>query len=103
MMPKPVCVKCRCFYRPKQNGFAWIEGKPHGGAVRVERDENVRGLRCPDAWTPYKLWNSDLWACPDCGHEIVVGHGAGPIAEHYEDRFAAEVARHGAELQVNDC
>lgn len=102
-MPKPVCVACRCFYRPKTNGFAWIEGKPHGGDVLPEPSENVRGLRRPEVWTPYKLWNSDLWECPDCGHQVIVGHAPNPASEHYEPDFTAQVASYGAELQINDC
>ncbi len=94
-MPKPVCVACQCFFRPKQNGFGWIEGMPSDGAQRGKRE--------PEKWRPYKLWNSDMWECPDCGVQIIVGHGAGPVSEHYKPDFAEMVASYGATLQINDC
>lgn len=95
-MPKPVCVPCQRFFRPKRNAFAWIEGKPDG-------NDAPPGTEAPDRWSPYKLWNSDMWECQGCGAQIVVGHAHQHVAEHYQDHFAAEVARTGATLQVNDC
>lgn len=95
-MPKPVCVKCQCFFRPKTNGVHWVEGMPDG-----HTPGNIRGRRAPEAWQPYKLWNSDLWECPDCGHQIIVGHAGQPTAEHYQDDFQAQAV--GSMLQVNDC
>lgn len=101
-MPKPVCVKCQCFYRPEKNGFCFIEGKPDG--LGNLPNEEIRGTRLPEAWTPYKLWMSDKWKCPDCGHEILTGFGACPISEHYLPDFEAKVAlTKGDQLQVNDC
>lgn len=101
-MPKPVCVGCRCFYRPTHNGFVFMEGKPDNNPKRIPADE-LRGHRHPEAWTPYKLWNGDLWACPDCGHEIVVGVIGPPLAEHYEKNFAETVEQFPPRIQVNDC
>lgn len=106
-MPKPVCVACKCFYRPHKNGFAWTEGMPiatvdmHG---RQETAEGRRGLRAPETWKPYKCWMGDLWRCPDCGHEIIVGVVGGPFAEHYQADFKEKQKAFGADqLQVNDC
>lgn len=96
-MPKPVCPACQCFYRPKTNGFSFVEGMPVGSA------ENIRGKRKPEAWKPYKLWNGDLWECPDCGAQVVVGCAPRPVAEHYQPGFTQAVADFGATLQVNDC
>ena len=74
---KPICVKCRRFYRPKKNGTAFIEGMPiYGASVPA-------GLAAPELWQPYKLWMGDLWACPDCGSEIIVGTGVKPISERH--------------------
>ena len=94
---KPICVKCQRFYRPKKNGFYFIEGMPkHNGAGA--------GLREPENWKPYKLWCGDKWACPDCGAEIVVGTGWVPVAEHYQPNFAERVESFGGwQLIVNDC
>lgn len=97
-MPKPVCVKCACFYRPKKNGYYLIEGMPTGAH---DPTENIRGLRRPEAWEPYKLWNADLYECPDCGHQIVVGFGQSPMAEHYMPKFKELAER--SDLMVNDC
>ena len=95
-MPKPVCVKCQRFYRPKKNGYSFVEGMPkYNGAPP--------GTIEPDSWQPYKLWHADLWQCQGCGHEIVVGAGCDPIAEHYQPDFAKAVTVFGATLQVNDC
>lgn len=116
MILKPVCVACRCFLRPEKNGYAFIEGMPKGsdglmldpqGRVIIDENhkpENIRGNRAPEAWKPYKLWRGDLWKCPDCDYELVVGVIAGPVREHYQTDFNEWVAVLGGEqLQVNDC
>jgi hypothetical protein len=43
--------------------------------------------------SPYKLWDADLWACPDCGHQVISGFGREPLAEHYQPGYAATRAR----------
>lgn len=112
-MPKPVCVKCECFYRPHKNGYSFIEGKPKGtyspiptadGKVELVRDrpEDIRGLRAPDAWEPYKLWNGDLWKCPDCGHEIVVGC-LNQVSEHYKPDWDEMIIQFDPQITVKDC
>jgi hypothetical protein len=95
-MLKPICVPCQRFYRPKKNGFYFVEGMPlMNKAEPGKRDANL--------WGPYKLWCGDLWVCEGCGHEIVVGVGRNPLAEHYQPDFAAHVESFNAKLQVNDC
>lgn len=95
---KPICVPCQRFFRPKRNGFHFIEGMP------TENDA-LPGRREMRKWKPYKLWVGDLWECRDCKAQIVVGVPIdGPISEHYKDDFADEIHRRGAtQLQVNDC
>jgi len=97
---KPICVPCRRFYRPKKNGYPFIEGMPNGNRVKA-------GLAEPEKWKPYKLWNGDLWECPDCHAEIIVGAGRVPVAEHYQPDFnkkvEAEWGRVGDLIRVNDC
>lgn len=93
---KPICVPCQRFYRPKKNGFPFIEGVPtHNGAEP--------GMAEPESWKPYKLWMGDLWECDDCGAQIVVGTGQQPLAEHYQPEFVERVLSFSAKLQVNDC
>jgi hypothetical protein len=94
---KPVCVPCQRFFRPKRNGFPFIEGAPKDGLA------TPHGKAQPDGWGPYKLWNGDLWECPDCHAEIIVGVGWRPMAEHFQPDFAEQVTSLGAEFQVNDC
>lgn len=43
--------------------------------------------------SPYKLWDADLWECPECGVEVVSGFARAPLAEHYQPTYAAERER----------
>jgi hypothetical protein len=42
---------------------------------------------------PYKLWDADLWECPECGVEVITGFGHGPLAEHWQPTYAAQRER----------
>src|SRR5262245_37605123 len=102
MMLKPVCVKCQCFYRPEHNGHFFTEMMPNG--YHSGSPEDRRGVKAPDTWTPYKLWVGDLWQCPECGHQIVVGVIAGPVSEHFHPDFESLRKSYGGDqLNVNDC
>lgn len=86
-MPKPVCVPCKLFYRPEENGFHLTEGAPTGSK-----------------WRPYKLWMADKWKCRGCGHEIIVGFGLSPVAIEHEPGFERIRTKGGFDqLQINDC
>lgn len=98
----PVCVKCRCLFYPKKNGFYFLEGMPKDNHEGFTADE-IRGNRMPEQWEPYKLWVSDLWKCKDCGHEILKGTNSNRLAEHYEPHFKEWIEKLGAKLIVNDC
>lgn len=94
---KPICVPCQRFFRPKKNGFHFIEGMP-------KANETKPGTAEPENWAPYKMWVGDLWECPACGSQIVSGCPTFPMAEHYEAGFRNLVALHKADqFQVNDC
>ena len=72
-----VCVRCQVELRPKKNGV---------GAIMMA------------SFGPYQLYDADLWACPICGVELLLGFGARPIREHYMPDFqavcrVAEIAR----------
>lgn len=99
-MPKPVCVKCRCFYRPEKNGYRLIEGKPDKRLDGMYPDD-FRGNKFPEAWSPYKVWVADLWKCPECFHEIVVGFAEWPLSQDYMENFEGFCKT--AAIQVNDC
>ena len=92
---KPICVQCQRFYRPKKNDFPFVEGYPNPSDTKP-------GKADPAGWHPYKLWNGDLWECPDCSHQIVVGCARVHESEHYMEDFADRVKARGVTLQVND-
>jgi hypothetical protein len=66
-------------------------------------DNVVVGIGGNGQWWPYKLWVGDLWECPDCLTQIIIGTGQHPVAEHYESDFARKVTEYDPQLQVNDC
>ena len=86
-MPKPICVACRLFFKPKKNAIAVEEGMPRGDGT----------------WAPYKLWEADLWECHGCGAQLVTGYGRQPIAEHYQPDYAEKVAGRAPLFRVDDC
>ena len=63
---KRVCVKCEREFKPETNGVIVAE--------MFQKNTKI-----------YKLWRADLYKCPVCGVEIVVGFGQYPIAEHFTD------------------
>lgn len=94
---KPICVPCQRFYRPKKNGFHFIEGMPTNERARPGTEDAIY-------WTRDKMWTGDLWECLGCGHQIISGVSREPIAEHYQPDFGEKVASYGADqFQVNDC
>jgi hypothetical protein len=94
---KPICVPCQRFYRPKKNGFPFIEAAPYRGFHVLPGTEEAGD------WRPDKLWVGDLWECKGCGAQIVVGTGRSPIVEHFQDNFKWTVEQYKPTLQVNDC
>lgn len=104
-MPKPACVKCRCFYRPKTNGVRVIEAmpRPFEGESTIRPNEKIAGRRQPAVWQPYKLWVADLWECPDCGHELITGWAQKPMMERHEPDFNLTCLREHPVVQINDC
>lgn len=95
MSLKPICVKCQRFYRCKKTGIIFTEGMPTeprapAGAIR------------PELWKPYKIWSGDLWHCPDCGHQLISGVGAHPIAVQHQERVFKDWNEQ-SEIQINDC
>lgn len=99
-MPKPICVPCQRFFRPKKNGCYFIEAMPIGTA---DGHRVLPGKAEPENWKPYKLWCGDLHECQGCGAQIVVGHANSPISEHYMAGFEDEVKARKVTLTVNDC
>lgn len=97
---KPVCVPCERFMRAKRNGFYFIEGMPHGGSEPWDGQQGKGST----GWTPYKVWVGDLWECPTCKAQTVIGVAPNRLAEHYEPDFEQVIKRTGAaQLLVKDC
>lgn len=92
-MPKPICMTCKKFYRPKKNGVVVEEGMPIGYPT----------MGVSTKWESYKLWRGDLWECHQCGHQIVVGFGNIPMAEHYEPHYAKAKRLHPPIAFIEDC
>lgn len=89
-MPRPVCLRCRKFLRVKKNGVVIEEGSPRAGG----------------AWGPYKLWMGDLWRCPECGVEVIMGFGLKPLSEHFRRDYEATREDFRGDLlpgRVDDC
>ena len=72
MYHRPVCVKCSIELRPKTNGVT------------------VADYFMEDAKI-YKLWEADLYQCPKCSLQIVVGFGQNAYAEHHTDNCDEKV------------
>lgn len=75
-----VCVSCGAFMRVKKNGVT-VE----------EQTEDSQ---------PYKLWDADLYACPQCGTEVITGFGREPLAEHYQPTYAKTRERYAPVVEA---
>jgi len=64
-MPKSVCKSCQVELIPEKNGVIVAEMYMDNKKI-------------------YKMWEADLWKCPVCGIEIVLGFANRPFAEAHE-------------------
>ncbi len=68
---RPVCPKCHIEFHPEKNGVGVLDMADFG---------------------PCDLYDADLWKCPSCESEVVVGFGRGPISSHYKvNEFASHI------------
>lgn len=72
MNHNPVCKKCQCEMKPETNGVGLLDMFQPSDAPEPQ---------------PYQVWDADLWKCPKCGAEVVLGFGAGALSNHYEESF----------------
>ena len=63
---RPLCVKCQVEYRPEKNDVTVEEMTSFGS---------------------YRLWSADLWECPSCHNQMIVGYGNSAYAEHWMDSY----------------
>ncbi len=73
MSQVPVCAKCRLQMRCKKNDFIVEE--------------------MADTTFPYRIWLTDLYACPSCGAEVVTGFAKQPWGEHFQPDYAAKAVQ----------
>lgn len=93
-MPKPICVKCGTFCKPKRNGVYVCEYMPrHSNAPP--------GIANAKGWMPYKVWVADMNSCHTCGYEVVHGFGGSPMSERHHDDFDKWMAL--VTVHVYDC
>jgi hypothetical protein len=62
------------------------------------RRNGVEVLETTESGDGYRVWQADLWECPECHERVIGGFGGRPIMERHEDGFAAreaEVRREG--------
>lgn len=86
MLHRPVCKKCECEFRPEENGVGCLDMFNPSDHSEPQ---------------PYQIWDADLWKCPKCGIEIVIGFGQQPIAEHWEgDSFTRTMGAYLETQQV---
>lgn len=65
-MIEKVCAKCHIELRPKRTDVFAIEMA---------------------TWGPMMAYSADLWHCPSCGVEVVLGFAKEPTKVHWEDGF----------------
>ena len=70
MNHRPVCVKCNTEFLPEKNGVVVVDTASFGD---------------------YKAWAADMYECPSCHAQIVVGFPTDSYFEHFEDGFAGHV------------
>jgi len=76
-----VCMNCQRQMRPKKNGFPIIETIEGG--------------------SPYKLFDSDLWECQDCGITVAfISPAQQPISEYWKPDFQKTCNSFAAEAKA---
>lgn len=81
---------CGTHMKPETNGVFFEEGRT---------PDPSEGLPNP---APYKLWVGDLWKCPRCGSQVIVGVPPQPLAEHYMPNYAEMAATFPPLLRTRD-
>lgn len=80
-IPQAICVKCRTPFKPEKNEVA----------AHVYSEKGYY----------YSIW-ADLWKCPKCGAEIIIGFGKNPFIHNYQtDQKQPELKHPTREFQVN--
>ena len=70
MNHRPVCVKCNTEFLPEKNGVVVVDTASFGD---------------------YEAWAADMYECPVCHAQIVVGFSYQAYKEHFEEGFMEHV------------
>lgn len=68
-----ICIKCSIELRCQ-----------HNGAVAVAMGVNG----------PQEMYSADIFACPECGHQTIIGCGQRPLARHFDLDFQQRLEAH---------
>lgn len=71
-MPKPACVKC-------------------GTELSICRIGARVVFTAYDPPKPHKVYNGDLWSCPDCNMSVVTGYGGEPVWQNGDPEENLEI------------
>jgi hypothetical protein len=83
-MPKSICVPCEVELKPQKNGVYVLE-------------LSLRNT------TIYRIWQADMWICPICGHETVIGFAQLPTHRYDKDyQLVLNTLRDGKETIILD-
>ena len=78
-----------------------MTGPTHGGVVcgcgriMFAKKNSVTVEETLEDGSPYKLWSADLYACIECGAQVITGFARVPLVEHYRPEYAEVRARRG--------
>lgn len=78
-MPKPVCVTCRREMRAVNTGIT---------VATMYLVDPVTNKKEPSA-----LHEGDLWECPSCQHQVILGISPMGYVEYYDEFFLKSLAR----------
>lgn len=60
------------------------------GRFMVVKNNGMTVEELMEDGAPYRLWDADLYQCPDCGAKVITGFGRAPLAEHYQPDYLAQ-------------
>ena len=76
----PICAQCQVELKPEKNGIGVLDMADFG---------------------PLQIWEADVWKCPSCLREIIVGFGHNPIEFHFnKEAFKHIIKSHREKSRV---
>jgi hypothetical protein len=59
--------------------------------LRPRKNEIYVGIFNADQPQPYEIWCADLWECPECGAQTILGYGKEPFSKHFHKDFSRQM------------